>query len=618
MVVGAEHKGMPLRRFITGKIVLLMFLRCLAFMTRREISVRIHIVQKGDTLWKIAKKYGVNFEELKKMNTQLSNPDMIMPGMKIKIPGTGGNIKKEAPVGSKPGATIKMGAKKEKPITMPITEAPKEVPIKEAPVAEKPVQPQVPIEVPKEVPTKPFIPKMPKPIMPEIDINNYYMMNMANLSVQQPKPIQQPIAKPIEHKPIKQPIAKPIEHKPIQQPIAKPIEHKPIQQPIAKPIEHKPIPQPIAKPIEHKPIAMPIQQPLIKQPILQPIQQSMPQLPPKPVNILPPVKPMSVQNLNLVESESSSHTHKGGYNQPMFPNQHFYPVSPIAPGAGFYGGYPQQMAYPQVQGVASMPMYPSGVMPMHQMPHHGMAGVESHGYVESSSWHMPKHQMPHTNPVYTQPTQAQMPAPVMGVEEMGQHQLPLQPTYTAPAMQPAYGYPEAFCPPYPEHLIPISPVMPGSGFCGPVPMPYGYPQMGVMPQVQGVMEEYPEMAQMPLMPTQSQMPLSPTQSQMPIMPTQSQMPIMPTQSQMPLSPAESFPKHVKGIGADCGCDGAQYGMGGFPGAYGMGGVPMYRDPYGQQMGYPTSPYMNPYGYAPMGGTTFGMPRSFEESSEFDV
>ena len=48
---------------------------------------------KGDTLWKIAKKYGVNFEELKKLNSQLRNPDMIMPGMKIKVPTSGGNMK---------------------------------------------------------------------------------------------------------------------------------------------------------------------------------------------------------------------------------------------------------------------------------------------------------------------------------------------------------------------------------------------------------------------------------------------------------------------------------------------------------------------------------------------
>ena len=532
--------------------------------------MKIHIVQKGDTLWKIAKKYGVNFEELKKMNTQLSNPDMIMPGMKIKVPGAGGTIKKETPVGSKPGTNIKMGTKKEmpiehpvkkeKPITKPIVEAPKEVPKKEMPVVEKPQQ-QLPLKQ-VEVPKKPFVPKMPKPVMPEIDINNYYMMNMANIAPQQPaqlppKPIQQPIMKPIEHKPIQKPIMKPIEHKPIQQPIMKPVEHKPIQQPIMKPIE-----------------------------------QPLPQLPPKPVNVLPQVKPISEYSPEIFESESYSHTHKGGYTQPMYPYQPncLYPISPVMPGSGFQGGYPQHMPYPQVQGVASVPMYPSATMPMHQMPHHGMAGVESHGYVESSSMHMPMHQMPHINPAFTQPTQAQMPAPVMGIEES---QFPLQPSYTAPAMQqPIYGYPEVPCQPY--HLVPISPVMPGSGFCGPTPMPYGYPQMGVMPQVQGVMEEYPQMAQMPL---------SPTQTQMPLMPMESQQHLMPTHG-------------VKGVEAGCGCDGGMphYGS---P-AFGMGGAPMYNVPYGQQMGFPSSPYMNPYGYGPMGGTAFGMPRSSEESSGFDV
>ncbi|WP_256860456.1 SafA/ExsA family spore coat assembly protein [Paraliobacillus ryukyuensis] len=48
--------------------------------------MKIHIVQKGDTLWNLAQKYGVDFEELKQMNAQLANPNMIMPGMKIKIP----------------------------------------------------------------------------------------------------------------------------------------------------------------------------------------------------------------------------------------------------------------------------------------------------------------------------------------------------------------------------------------------------------------------------------------------------------------------------------------------------------------------------------------------------
>jgi morphogenetic protein associated with SpoVID len=150
--------------------------------------VKIHIVQKGDTLWKIAQKYGVDFEQLKKMNSQLSNPDMIMPGMKIKIPTSSGNVKKET-------AT----AKKEMPIAQhPIIQ--KEQPAmpvkKEAPKKEAPK---------KEAPAQMYIPKMPQPIIPEIDVNNYYMVNMANMSMQQtvpqiPQVPQVPILPPMEDK----------------------------------------------------------------------------------------------------------------------------------------------------------------------------------------------------------------------------------------------------------------------------------------------------------------------------------------------------------------------------------------------------------------------------------
>lgn len=55
--------------------------------------MKIHIVQKGDTLWKIAKQYGVDFQELIASNPQLASPDMIMPGMKIKIPEAKSNEK---------------------------------------------------------------------------------------------------------------------------------------------------------------------------------------------------------------------------------------------------------------------------------------------------------------------------------------------------------------------------------------------------------------------------------------------------------------------------------------------------------------------------------------------
>lgn len=60
--------------------------------------MKIHVVQKGETLWKIAQKYGVDFEQVKQLNTQLSNPDMVMPGMKIKIPSTTKQVTKEVPV----------------------------------------------------------------------------------------------------------------------------------------------------------------------------------------------------------------------------------------------------------------------------------------------------------------------------------------------------------------------------------------------------------------------------------------------------------------------------------------------------------------------------------------
>src|SRR5690554_4368347 len=82
-------------------------------------QVRIHIVQKGDTLWKLAQKYGVDFEALKAANSHLSNPDLIMPGMKIKIPS--GKVQATKELGKKE-APIYGGMKKEQPI---VKEAPK-------------------------------------------------------------------------------------------------------------------------------------------------------------------------------------------------------------------------------------------------------------------------------------------------------------------------------------------------------------------------------------------------------------------------------------------------------------------------------------------------------------
>ncbi|SDB96295.1 LysM domain-containing protein [Pelagirhabdus alkalitolerans] len=48
--------------------------------------MKIHIVQKGDTLWKLKKKYNVELNQLKEMNQHLSHFDILIPGMKLYIP----------------------------------------------------------------------------------------------------------------------------------------------------------------------------------------------------------------------------------------------------------------------------------------------------------------------------------------------------------------------------------------------------------------------------------------------------------------------------------------------------------------------------------------------------
>ncbi len=45
-----------------------------------------YTVQKGDTLWKISKKYQVGISEIISANKQFANPNMIYPGDKVYIP----------------------------------------------------------------------------------------------------------------------------------------------------------------------------------------------------------------------------------------------------------------------------------------------------------------------------------------------------------------------------------------------------------------------------------------------------------------------------------------------------------------------------------------------------
>ena len=49
-------------------------------------SQRIHTVRKGDTLWTVAKRYGVELAALIRANPQIKNPNLIYPGEAVRVP----------------------------------------------------------------------------------------------------------------------------------------------------------------------------------------------------------------------------------------------------------------------------------------------------------------------------------------------------------------------------------------------------------------------------------------------------------------------------------------------------------------------------------------------------
>ncbi|MGG1328534.1 spore coat assembly protein ExsA, partial [Bacillus tropicus] len=181
--------------------------------------MKIHIVQKGDTLWKIAKKYGVDFDTLKKTNTQLSNPDLIMPGMKIKVPSNSVHVKQHAGAGSAPpkqyvkevqqkefaATPTPLGIEDEEEVTYqsaPITQQPamqqtqKEVQVK--PQKEMQVKPQKEVQVKpqKEIQVKPQKEIQVKP-QKEMQVKAQKEVQVTpQKEVQKEKPIQ--IEKPVE------------------------------------------------------------------------------------------------------------------------------------------------------------------------------------------------------------------------------------------------------------------------------------------------------------------------------------------------------------------------------------------------------------------------------------
>lgn len=254
--------------------------------------VKIHIVQKGDTLWKISKRYGVDFELLKNANQQLVNHDMIMPGMKINIPSSG--ITKKAKQTNK-----EYPVKKE----MPVKEAPKmKKPKEEVKKAEvtKPLKPIAPLEVP--TPPEPMPP-------PKAEPKPSYQTQQAKMNVN------------IYHQPSYQKV----------QPPPAPI--MPAKKP-EKMVKEKPKPKP--KPMEMvKPKA--VDKMSEKK---MPVKKVMP---PKPVKQVMPPKPKPKQMM-----------HAPVYQQVGPVIEDCIPFSALC-GFGYQQMYPNNMMYPQPQAAYQQP-----------------------------------------------------------------------------------------------------------------------------------------------------------------------------------------------------------------------------------------------------------------------
>lgn len=226
--------------------------------------LKIHIVQLGDTLWKLAEKYNVSFEEVKKINSHLADPEKLMPGMKIKIPGSAKQVPKEMPSKKKEHMKKEQTkAKKEQPEPKEKKEKEKKPEEKKEKKAEHPYQHTSPKPIQalkeddkKEKPKKKLeavAPKMPK--MPAVPSMPVLEKETEKKKPKEVKPKTQPVKQP-EEKPVKEKQVKPSEQ-PVHQPLVSPCEPMPFY-PQMIPVVYMPCPpMPVCDPYMVSPLMHP-------------------------------------------------------------------------------------------------------------------------------------------------------------------------------------------------------------------------------------------------------------------------------------------------------------------------------------------------------------------------
>lgn len=171
-------------------------------------------MQKGDTLWELAKSHGVDYEELMAANAHFSSPDMVMPGMKIRIPTSAKAVRKEAAI--KKEAPIMV--EKEQKVEQPYKDiSPKPLPV----IKEDDKKPIMQVKPEMPLPQMPQMPQLPQMTLPQItqapsldqEFTTNMMINIHETNIMEEssdesshhkeKPtMQQPVQQPMQHQPM--------------------------------------------------------------------------------------------------------------------------------------------------------------------------------------------------------------------------------------------------------------------------------------------------------------------------------------------------------------------------------------------------------------------------------
>ncbi|WP_339250741.1 LysM peptidoglycan-binding domain-containing protein [Sporosarcina sp. FSL W8-0480] len=383
----------------------------------------VHIVVKGDTLWKIARQYGIPFEDLKRVNAHLANPDYIVPGMKIFLPkkaehkpgGKGPEKMPEkhhhqpaTPPKEKPQAPkhpIPLPQEKEKP-KPPATPPQMKPPVQQPPVSKPPVPP-----VKQQPPKLPEMPPAPPVVQPELP--------------------ETPPAPPVMQPPT-QPVMPPPMPPVMQQPVAPPIAMQPCFQPIMPfPCGWVPIYDADCMPIMHPGFAQPTPLPAMQMP---PQQLGTPTLPAQ-LGVSPPLIDISEEREELEES-------------PILPGGGMG-ISPNYPTSGWELTESPTMESPTEnemlnQPLAQQPYIPQMISPGFQPNQGGMLPRPQDVFGANYPWHMYCSCGCHQYPGHFQggfyPTNM-MPMPTMPM--------------TQPMMQPMQMYPTQMHPMNMQQFYPM-------------------------------------------------------------------------------------------------------------------------------------------------------------------